>query len=131
MMKPLRSVAGINTPMTVPHIEPRPPNRLVPPITTAEIAASTSWVCASMDATPKREMSVTAARPARPPISTYSEIWWEFTWMPERRAASELEPIALVWRPKRVAERTKPSTTTTTTAVTTGHGTTPPSRPSP
>src|ERR687894_104415 len=37
MMKPFCRTAGISTPKNVPSIVPTPPNRLVPPITTAAI----------------------------------------------------------------------------------------------
>jgi hypothetical protein len=36
--KPFWSTAGMKTPKTVPRIVPMPPNRLVPPMTTAAIA---------------------------------------------------------------------------------------------
>ena len=35
----------MNTPTTVPNMVPLPPNRLVPPITTAAIAVRLSVVC--------------------------------------------------------------------------------------
>ena len=38
MMKPFCRTVGMNAPTTVPRIVPMPPNRLVPPITTAAIA---------------------------------------------------------------------------------------------
>ena len=43
--KPFCRTAGMNTPKTVPSIVPTPPNRLVPPITTAAIACrlSVEW----------------------------------------------------------------------------------------
>ena len=68
-MKPLRRIAGISAPITVPPMRPLPPNRLVPPITTAAIAARLSCVCAAIEAVAKRETSITPTTPASRPIS--------------------------------------------------------------
>jgi hypothetical protein len=39
-LRPLRIITMISTPISVPMMEPRPPNRLAPPITTAAMASS-------------------------------------------------------------------------------------------
>ncbi len=46
-LRPLRIITIVNTPINVPMIEPRPPYRLAPPITTAVIAASSGAVPAN------------------------------------------------------------------------------------
>ena len=38
--RPLRIITMINVPSRVPRMEPRPPNRLAPPMTTAAMASS-------------------------------------------------------------------------------------------
>ncbi len=92
--KPFSSTAGISAPMTVPDIRPRPPKRLVPPITTAEIAASASSVWPETEAVLKRARSITPTIAASRPISTYRISRWRPTLMPARAAESGLAPIA-------------------------------------
>src|SRR5207244_2970342 len=70
--EPLRRTAGMKAPMTVPAIRPVPPKRLVPPMTTAAIAARLSCVWAAIDAVAKRLTSMTPTIPASRPISMYS-----------------------------------------------------------
>ena len=53
----------MNAPMTVPPMRPLPPKRLVPPITTAAIAARLSCVWAAIDAVAKRDTSITPTTP--------------------------------------------------------------------
>ncbi len=67
--KPFRSTAGMKTPKTVPRIVPMPPNRLVPPITTAAIASRLSVACPPIVVVPKRARFMKPASPARSPAS--------------------------------------------------------------
>src|SRR5690606_13690955 len=53
MTKPFVSTAGMKTPITVPNTEPTPPNRLVPPSTTAAIAFRLSVECPLIVVVPK------------------------------------------------------------------------------
>ena len=83
----------ISAPIRVPMIVPRPPNRLVPPITTAVIADSSYITPAVGSAAFTRAMNSSPARPARPPDSMYSLILCHSTCTPVTRAAVSLSPI--------------------------------------
>ena len=76
MMKPLASTAGMNTPITVPMMVPLPPDRLVPPSTTAVIASRGSVPCPSSVVVLKRPSDSMAATPASSPLSMYSASKW-------------------------------------------------------
>ncbi len=69
MVKPLSSTAGMKTPMTVPITEPVPPNRLVPPRTTAAMAFRLSCVPLVSVVLLKCARFSTPARPASRPDS--------------------------------------------------------------
>jgi len=92
-----------NAPSKADQALPRPPKRLVPPITAAAIALSNT--------SPAPEDWLTASRrdPARmPPHAAKAEhkikTWMRIrsTLMPARRAASALPPTANTYRPNRV-----------------------------
>ena len=60
----------ISTPMKLPKIVPRPPNRATPPMITAAITCSSRLTPALSGARPTRPNSSAAPRPQSPPIST-------------------------------------------------------------
>ena len=84
----------MKTPTTVPSTVPMPPNRLVPPRTTAAMAARLSVECPPMVVVAKRARETIPAMPARNPERPYTLIRCRSTLMPARRAASALDPIA-------------------------------------
>ena len=59
----------MNTPKTDPSTVPMPPNRLVPPITTAAIADRLSVSCPPIVVVEKRARFMKPARPASIPAS--------------------------------------------------------------
>ena len=63
--KPFWSTAGMKTPKTVPRIVPMPPNRLVPPMTTAAIALRLSVACPPIVVVPKRASVEEAGEPGQ------------------------------------------------------------------
>ena len=67
--KPFCSTAGMKRPMTVPKIVPTPPNRDVPPITTAAITFRLVWVWPAMAVVPNWASDSTPANPASSPDS--------------------------------------------------------------
>src|SRR5690349_6344662 len=67
MTKPFLSTAGIHTPISVPMIEPIPPNRLVPPSATAVIAWRLSVECPPMLVVEKYATDRNPANPAVTP----------------------------------------------------------------
>src|SRR5215216_6593783 len=113
MTKPLRRTAGMNTPTTVPTIVPMPPKRLVPPMTTAAIASRLSVEWPPIVVVAKRASDMKPASPASVPAIAYTLMRWASTLMPARRDASSFDPIAYVYRPKRVAARMTPNTSAT------------------
>jgi hypothetical protein len=62
-VRPFRNTPTINAPSSVPTIEPRPPNRLVPPSTTAVMLSRFSVCPACGSPTPVREIDSSAAMP--------------------------------------------------------------------
>src|SRR6185436_18809603 len=66
---PLSRLAMMSAPSIAPETVPRPPMRLVPPITHAAIASSSMSVPASGDALPTRAVCRIAATPTSPPRS--------------------------------------------------------------
>ncbi len=111
------------TPRRADQVLPRPPNRLVPPMTAAAIAfirrlpAPEDWFAALI--WEARNMPPTAAIvPAR----EKTEIRTNATLMPARRAASTLPPKAKICRPYRVRRSTKSRATTTPRKITTASG---------
>ena len=90
----LRITPMRSTPATVRGIEPRPPNRLVPPSTTAATAnSSVSWAALGWpDST--RPSSVNPASTTATPPARNTPRRTRVTWTPARRAASALPPTA-------------------------------------
>ena len=67
--KPLRNTPTISAPISVPTIEPRPPNRLVPPITTAVIDVEVGVLAAVRADAPMRPISTQPASAQMRPAS--------------------------------------------------------------
>ncbi|MNN83428.1 hypothetical protein D3C81_2004640 [compost metagenome] len=59
----MRNTPTISTPTSVPMIEPRPPNRLVPPSTTAVMLSRLSVWPPCGSPTPMRATDISAAMP--------------------------------------------------------------------
>src|SRR5713226_9843779 len=91
---PLSRLARINAPSTAPNTVPRPPIKLVPPITHEAIASSSIKVPASGEALPTRAVCRIEASPASAPISQNAARMYRFKLIPDSRAASALPPIA-------------------------------------
>ena len=87
-------------PSRADHALPRPPNRLVPPITAAAMALSSTsplpeaWLTAN-----SREACITPPTAASVEASAKTEMRTRLTSMPARRAASALPPTANTMRP--------------------------------
>jgi hypothetical protein len=64
---PFCSVAGMNTPMTLPRMDPYPPNRLVPPMTTPAITLRLVAVCPPIVVDWKNARLSQPAKPASSP----------------------------------------------------------------
>ena len=93
--RPLRNTPTISAPISVPTIEPRPPNRLVPPITTAVMESRLAVAPESELTAPMRPISTQPATradqagDARRRASSVRSVL-----MPARRAASGSSPVA-------------------------------------
>src|ERR1700722_16479393 len=86
-LSPFRIITMINTPIKVPTIDPRPPYKLAPPITTAALASSSRPVPAtgSIDITWADEKVIATVDKA--PEMTYGRILKANTFRPAVRAA--------------------------------------------
>ena len=91
---PLSRLAMINAPSIAPATVPRPPIRLVPPITHAAIASSSISVPASGDALPTLPVCSSDAIPTSAPRRANAARMYRRELIPDRRAASGLLPIA-------------------------------------
>ena len=92
---PLLIIPMIRPPKSAPLTRPRPPKRLTPPITAAEIASSSSVPPPKVRSTEfRREARMTPPRPAQAPEMTKQRIRISLTLIPARRAASALPPTA-------------------------------------
>src|SRR6185437_12665115 len=89
-----RKTPTIRAPITVPTIEPRPPNRLVPPITTAVMLSRLAFSAAVGLIAPTRPISAQPAIAAMRPASTYTLSRMRSVLMPASRAASGSSPVA-------------------------------------
>ena len=69
-IRPLPITAMVSAPSTVPRIVPRPPNRLVPPSTTAAITSSSKPTAAFEEPLPSRAAMMMPATAAAMPVST-------------------------------------------------------------
>jgi hypothetical protein len=92
--RPLWMVPRMSAPTSVPNTVPRPPVRVAPPMTTAEMASSSALK--PDDAVPESVSPawITPARPAARPPSAKTEIETARTGMPTRSPASRLPPTA-------------------------------------
>ncbi|MNT30303.1 hypothetical protein D3C72_1660910 [compost metagenome] len=93
--RPAASTEMISTPKKVLITEPRPPIRLVPPITTAAMTCSSRPEPALGSAASRREIWNSAARPASSPISENTRILYGRGSIPARRTASSLVPMPI------------------------------------
>ena len=84
----------IKTPTIVPHSLPFPPDKLVPPITTAAIASSSYETPACGKPADTRDDKIIAAKPDNKPHIVYTKIFTFFTLIPDTKAACSLPPIA-------------------------------------
>ena len=100
---PLEIEPMTSAPSRADQAEPRPPNRLVPPMTAAAMALSSrslppdDWLTAS-----RREAARMPPTAAIVEHSVNTVTRMPSTEMPARRAASALPPTAKRWRPNRV-----------------------------
>ena len=99
---PFLSTAISIAPRKVPAIEPRPPERLVPPTTTAAITSS-SYISPAFG-WPEfiRDARSTPLAAESTPQSTYTPATIRPVLIPASRAASALPPTASTYRPNRV-----------------------------
>src|SRR5271157_1567267 len=89
-----RNTPTISAPTRVPTIEPRPPNRLVPPITTAVMLSRLPLAPAVGLIAPMRPISAQPAIAAMSPASVYTLSKIRSVSMPASRAASGSSPVA-------------------------------------
>ncbi len=95
MFRPFAIVAMMSEPRSAPRTSPRPPNRLTPPMTAAEIESSSSVpppTCRFTDWS--RAARTIPPTPAMIPEIMKTRMRMRGTLMPERRAASALPPTA-------------------------------------
>src|SRR5919108_1617487 len=100
---PFATLPITSAPRSADHTLPRPPNRLVPPMTAAAIASSVT--CPGLIARLAAASRPVWMRPgiaARKPESAKTAIRISRTLMPARRAASALPPTAKMYRPNLV-----------------------------
>ncbi len=89
----------ISAPTRDRHTAPSPPRMLVPPITTAAIAVSSSRVPRLACAEPARVAMTSPAVPAQAPLTANTATRTGPVLMPDSRAASALPPTAYTARP--------------------------------
>ena len=88
--------------MMAPEIVPTPPASDVPPTTAAAITNNSSRSPNALVALFNRADAITAAIPAKPPLSAKILTVIARVLMPDKAAASGLPPMAKTYRPKRV-----------------------------
>src|SRR5919204_121951 len=92
---PLPTIPMINPPKSAPLTRPRPPKRLTPPITAAEIESRRSVPPPAVRSIEfRREARMTPPSPAIPPEIAKTMIRISFTLIPARRAASAFPATA-------------------------------------
>ena len=87
--------------------EPRPPIRLVPPITTAAITCNSMPTPPFGSAASRRETWNSAPTPASKPIKANTSTFDGFVLMPDKRTASSFVPMPIQWRPSTVRVSTR------------------------
>ncbi len=100
--RPASSTAMMSTPKKVLTTEPRPPIRLVPPITTAAITCSSAPVPAFGSAASRRDDRKMPPRPASSPAMANTMMRIGRGSTPASRMASSLVPMPTTWRPNTV-----------------------------
>src|SRR5690606_1442079 len=96
-VKPLAITPVISAPMTVPTIVPRPPNRFVPPSTTAAITVSSKPSAELAEPEPSRAAVRMPAAPAARPVSISVIILILRVFTPALRTDSSCAPIPLTY----------------------------------
>jgi hypothetical protein len=114
---------SVSTPSTVPSTVPRPPNRLVPPSTTAVMTASSKFTPWLADPLPSRMATSTPASAAATPTSTKTVNPTSRTSTPARRSDSRLLPRPVTYWPNGVLVNTTQPTTAMAIAITAWAGT--------
>jgi len=95
MFRPFAIVAITSEPSSAPRTSPRPPNRLTPPITAAEIESRSSVPPPTLRFTDwRRAERMMPPTPAIRPESMKTRILMRATLIPARPAASALPPTA-------------------------------------
>src|SRR5476649_435698 len=115
--RPASSTEMISTPMKVLMTEPRPPIRLVPPMTTAAITCNSMPTPPFGSAASRRDTWNSAPTPDSKPISAYTSTLRGRGAMPDRRTASSLVPMPIQWRPSTLLVSTSWPATTMASAI--------------
>ncbi len=116
---PLRNTPTMSAPRSVPQTVPRPPKRLVPPMTTAVMESRLRSAPAFGLAALLRPIAIHAPTARIAPAARYTLISTRLTLMPARRAASLSSPTAYTCRPQAVLPRMNATTTYSTSMSTT------------
>ncbi len=85
---PVCKTSMISTPKNVASTDPRPPIRLVPPITQAAIAESSNPIAALGSAVPSRDVCISAATPHNRPLIANTANRYGRSRIPDNRTAS-------------------------------------------
>ena len=92
---PFDSVPKMSAPRSVPIIVARPPDKLVPPMTTAVMTWSSRTRPMLPGVTPLvRDAAISAATAVSTAVIKYTATRTRVTGMPDKRAASALPPTA-------------------------------------
>ena len=94
--------ASSAAPRTVPTMDTRPPERMVPPSTGAANDARSQSAPMAGEPTPRRLTTRMAATPPRNPLSAWAVTIVRSTGTAEKRATSGLAPVARRYRPRTV-----------------------------
>src|SRR6266852_3131440 len=104
-------IATMKIASTTPNNEPRPPKMLTPPSKTTVTTVSSNPTAFSGRALEKRAVKITPASAAMTPERMNSSSFTRLTFMPEKRAASLLLPMAKSCLPTRLKCNTTPKIT--------------------
>src|ERR1035437_2249012 len=128
MLKPSCSTASNRAPRAAPTTVPEPPSSAVPPMTAAATAVNIRLLPPALGSNDFAILvpSRIPANPERTAVSTKARILIRRTLMPASDAPIMLAPVAMVWAPHRVWERTTCMTRMITTVqVSSAHCQTP------
>ena len=122
--RPFPIVEMTSAPSSAETTRPRPPKRLVPPITAAAIASSRIVPPPALRSTElRREAKMMPPMAAMPLEIAKTAIRMNFTLMPARCAASALPPTAYTCRPKVVRRAMNDQNASSATTSTPANGT--------